>query len=515
MVGVLIDLRLTLLRRSFTGTQGYNVGFGALCGLAGAVGMIWLATRGTPARAGDLLALALAGTLVGWLVGPALGGGGDLGIRRDHLTLLPVGRRDLVLGLYGAALTGVGPAVTLVSTTALVGYGARLGVLSALVGVPAAILLVLLLVALARLVVATLGAVLGSRISAALGALPWAVITAGMAQCWVVFVALGGSARPFADGLPAVAARVLRILPSGWPVVVVESAHRGDWALVAAALVGLAGLTALALLAWARLLDRPSAAPVSRVARTTASRRPARTPFGAVLGKELRTWSRDLVRIHYLSFAVVYGLVFVLLPLVIRISDLLPLAGLVVAIMLVSCSAHLYSSDGTALWMTLMTPGVERADVRARQVAWLLVVAPLALVLTLAGLVGAVHWWTLPWVTGLLPVVLGGGSGLVVLVSVLVPVRMADPHRRGGNPGEDGGPVGGLVWLMLGLLAVVAAPTAWLLYQGTRAGDEVMLWSATPAGVLSGLLLAWALGWLAHRRLAARGPELLARVGTA
>jgi ABC-2 type transport system permease protein len=112
-------------------------------------------------------------------------------------------------------------------------------------------------------------------------------------------------------------------------------------------------------------------------------------------------------------------------------------------------------------------------------------------------------------------VVLGGGSGLVVLVSVLVPIRMADPHRRGSNPGEDGGPVGGLVWLMLGLLAVVAAPTAWLLYQGTRAGDPAMLWSATPVGVASGLLLAWVLGRLAHRRLAARGPELLARVGTA
>ncbi|GAB3970152.1 hypothetical protein V1634_23360 [Plantactinospora veratri] len=514
MVGVLIDLRLTLLRRSLHGTQGYNVGFGALCGLAGAVGMIWLATRGTPARAGDLLTLALAGALVGWLAGPALGGGGDLGIRREHLTLLPVRRRDLLLGLYGAALTGVGPAVTLISFTALVAYGARLGVVPALVGVPAALLLVLLLVALARLVVATLGAVLGNRPSAALSALPWAVITAVMAQCWVVFVALGGSARPFADGLPSAAARALRILPSGWPVVAVESAHRGDWALVAAALAGLAVLAALVLAAWARLLDRPAAAPVSRVARRTATRPPG-SAFHAVLGKELRTWWRDLVRIHYLSFALAYGLVYVLLPLVIRISDMLPLAGLVVAIMVVSCSAHLYSSDGTALWMTLMAPGSERADVRARQVAWLLVVAPPAVLLTLAGLVGAVHWWTLPWVAGLLPVVLGGGSGLVVLVSVLVPVRMADPHRRGGNPGEDGGAVGGLVWLMLGLLAVVAAPTVWLLYLGTRAGDPAMLWSATPVGVLSGLLLAWVLGRFAHRRLAARGPELLARLGAA
>jgi ABC-2 type transport system permease protein len=517
VVGVLIGLRGTLLRRSFSGTQGFALGFGALCGLTGAAGMFWHAVRYDVAHSGDLLALALAGTLVGWLVGPVVGGG-DPGIRGEHLALLPVRRGRLVLGLLGAALVGVGPLTTLVGLAALVAYGARLGPAAALVGVPGAILLTVLLVVLARVVVTALGVVLGGRIRAVLAALPWAVLTAAMAQCWVVFLALGGGTNPLGAGVPASVARVLRILPSGWPLVAVEAAGRGAGLPAVGALAGLAGLIVVAVLGWAGLLDRPATAPVTHLRRRLPLSRPARTggsAFGAVVRKELRTWWRDLVRIHYLGFALTYGLVFVSMPLLVGLSDLLPLAGLVAATMLVSCSAHLYSSDGTGLWLTLMVPGAERADVRGRQVAWLLHAAPVAVLFTLAGLVGAVHWWTLPWVTALLPVVLGGGAGLIVLVSVLVPVRMADPHRRGGNPGSDGGPIGGLIWLTLGLLAVVSAPTTALLWYGVRAGSPTLLWSATPVGVASGVLLAWGLGRLAHRRLARRGPELLARLGQA
>lgn len=515
MVGVLIGLRATLLRRSFTGAQVFHLGFGVLGGLAGAAGLFRFATRYDVAHGGDLLALALAGVLLGWLVGPAVVGG-DPGIRPEHLTLLPMRRRELVLGLLGTALVGVGPLTTLVGLAALVAYGARLDPAAALLGVPGAVLLTVLLVVLARVVVAALGAVLGGRVSAALAALPWAVLTAAAAQCWVVFVALGGGTNPLDAGVPAGAARVLRLLPSGWPLVAVEAACRGAWLPAVGALAGLAGLVVVAVLGWARLLDRPAVPPVTRLRRRPRPRRPARVggaAFGAVVHKELRTWWRDLVRIHHTSFALTYGLVFVLMPLLVDLGDLLPLAGLVTATMLVACSAHLYSSDGTGLWLTLMVPGSERADVRGRQVAWLLNAAPTTVLFTLAGLVGAVRWWTVPWVTALLPVVLGGGAGLIVLVSVLVPVRMADPHRRGGNPGSDGGPVGGLVWLTLGLLAVVSAPTAALLWCGTRAGSATLLWSATPVGVASGVLLGWGLGRLAHRRLARRGPELLARLG--
>ena len=34
-------------------------------------------------------------------------------------------------------------------------------------------------------------------------------------------------------------------------------------------------------------------------------------------------------------------------------------------------ASNLYGQDGTALWLTLLAPGSERADVRGRQLAWL------------------------------------------------------------------------------------------------------------------------------------------------
>ncbi len=527
MVGVLIRMKLTVLRRSFAGTQAANLTSGAVCGLALALGMIWLGSRGTAASA-DLLALALAGWAAGWITGPAIGGGGDPGVRREHLRLLPLGRRQVTVGLFGAALVGVGPAVTLVAFAALVCYGATLGLAAALIAVPAALLLLVGLVALARLVVATLGALLSSRASAALAALPWAVLTAVMGQCWVVFVAVDGDQNPLADGLPGGLATVLRALPSGWPVVAVEAADRGDWLLALGALAGLAALTGLALVLWTRLLERP--APVT-VTRPTGAAQPALdrsgaarlagTPgrsggvLGAVVGKELRTWSRDLVRIHFLTFALAYGLVFALFPAPFGLTEFLPFTGVIVALMIASCSAHLYSSDGTALWLTLMMPGVARADVRGRQLAWLLTAGPVAIGLTLIGLLGSGHWWAAPWLAALVPAVLGAGAGLVVLVSVFVPVRMPDPHRRGNNPGQDAGPISGLIWLMLGLLAAAATPSFAITMTGAITGNGALLWAGAPVGLATGVLLAWGLGRVAHRRLATRGPELLHRIGTA
>jgi ABC-2 type transport system permease protein len=58
-------------------------------------------------------------------------------------------------------------------------------------------------------------------------------------------------------------------------------------------------------------------------------------------------------------------------------------------------AANLDGDDGTALWLTRMVSGTEAADVRGRQAAWLLVVAPvmLALTVTLTALSGPGRGW--------------------------------------------------------------------------------------------------------------------------
>jgi ABC-2 type transport system permease protein len=195
-------------------------------------------------------------------------------------------------------------------------------------------------------------------------------------------------------------------------------------------------------------------------------------------------------------------------------TDYLPMTGVFGLVLAAGCSAHLHSSDGTALWQTLMTPGIERADVRGRQLAWLLFVGPPAVALTVLGAIAHGEVLMVQWAAGLLPLTLGAGMGLMLLVSVYVPIRITDPHRRGSNPGQDGGAFAGLVWLVLPVIALAAAPVITLLAVGTANDDPLLQWGGTPAGIAIGALLAWGLGRLAYRRLAAKGPELLTKVGT-
>ena len=45
-------------------------------------------------------------------------------------------------------------------------------------------------------------------------------------------------------------------------------------------------------------------------------------------------------------------------------SVVLPYAGILTAVIAGACACSLYGSDGTGLWLTVMTPGAARADVR-------------------------------------------------------------------------------------------------------------------------------------------------------
>jgi ABC-2 type transport system permease protein len=506
VVGVLIRMKGRIMRHSFTGTKAATTVTGVVAGLAAAGCTLWLTAGAGTDRAGDALLLTMASWLLGWIVGPMMGGS-DPGLRREHLRHVPLTDSQLAAGLLGAALVGVGPAVTLVAGTSLIWHALRLDPVAAPVALLVLPLFVLLLVALSNVVVASVGRVLNSRLSAALMAVPWGVLVCLGAQGWVLIAAITGGP---ASALPPSVADKLRLAPSGWPVVAVEAAARGDWALVGGVVAGLVAGIAAALGAWALLLRRPVAPTVIRGARWRGWR-PA-TALAAVAGKELRTWGRDLVRIHFLAFALVYVLTYVLLPLLVNITDFLPMTGVFFAAFAVGCCAHLHSSDGTALWQTLLAPGAERADIRGRQRAWLLVVTPAAVALTVVGAVWHGAWEMVPWAIGLLPVVLGGGAGVLVLISVFVPVRIADPHKRGSNPGADGGNVSGIVWLALIALAVVASPALALLIAGTARDDDLLRWLATPVGLVLGAALAWGLGRVAIARLTRRGPELLARL---
>lgn len=373
MVGVLIRMKLAVLRHAMTGERaGWPVA-GGVVGLVLAGGTIWLAAlpvAGAGADSGvlvDLLALAFTMWTAGWLVGPIWGG--EPVLRPDQFALLPIPRVWLAVGLLGAAFVGVTTAVTLVGFAALVVYGARLGVVAAVVAVPAALLQLVFVVALSRVATSVFGAASRSRAGGVVVALITAAVMVLTQWGWLVVLVVGESGVLTA-GLPPGLSAVVRALPSSWAVVAVHAAGAADWAAAGAALLGLVALVVALVLVWGRLLGLPRS---GRVVVRGSARRPAfrsrllSTGSGPVFVKELRTWWRDPNRTLALVTGSAFGLMVALLPLAIGSTALMPWAGALAVTMTVTFCGNLYAQDGTALWLTLLDPGSERADVRGRQ----------------------------------------------------------------------------------------------------------------------------------------------------
>lgn len=499
--GVLVRMKIAVLRHSVTGRRAADMSLGGVAGLTLAAGTVWLAGRSWPVASLplDLVAAAFALWVVGWLFGPVVFGGGDETLRPEHLSLLPLRPRALATGLIAAAFVGVAPVVSLVAFTALIVAAAPLGPGVVAVAAVAVVVQLVFVVVASRFVTGALGQLMRSKAGAVLAATISAGILALTHTGWVLKPTVEAA---LTSGFPAYLATWARALPSGWGVVAVEAAGRGDWLLAAGALAGLALLTGLALLGWTALLVRRLSRRSARPPVSAGSSRPARAGAArAVAGRDLRTAARDLMRFHYLVFALVYALVFCLLPLAVQVPVFVPFTGIAFGVWVAAVSANLYGEDGTALWQTILVPGAARHDVRGRQLAWLIIAAPVVLLLSVVPTLLSGQTWAWPWLAALVPALLGGGAGVVVLVSVLRPVPMTDPHKRSGNLLENGTDFT-QVLLMLVLVGLTATPA----FLTVRYGPQ---WAGALVGVLSGAVMAWAFGELAVRRLAAGAPEML------
>jgi hypothetical protein len=263
MVGVLIRMKLAVMRNSMTGTRAVLMVTGGFVGLLLAAGTIWLGALpfDHPSVVGDLLAVTYIIWLIGWMIGPIVMGGESV-LHAEHFALLPIPRPRLAIGLLGAAFVGIGTAVTFLAFVSLVVYGGRLGAVPALVAVLALILQLVLVVLLSRVAAHVLGGVMKSRVGAALTAVVLAAAMVVAQSGWVLILALflsgvlsTGFSRPFSV--------IIRVLPSGWGVAAVEAASRSDWLLVAGTLVGLVVAASFLLLAWGWLLGLPRTAWVT------------------------------------------------------------------------------------------------------------------------------------------------------------------------------------------------------------------------------------------------------------
>jgi ABC-2 type transport system permease protein len=142
-----------------------------------------------------------------------------------------------------------------------------------------------------------------------------------------------------------------------------------------------------------------------------------------------------------------------------------------------ACACNLYGSDGTSLWLTVMTPDSSRADVHGRQAAWLIVVAPYTVAITVAftALSGEHAAW--PWALAVLPAVLGGAAGLAPFSS-LISVQPLD---------ETGGPTPAYS-LKVHIALVVVALTAHVWHE------PWLSWAGVPVGLATGAGLTAYLG---------------------
>jgi hypothetical protein len=489
-----------------TGTRATWMAIGAVAGLALAAGLVFLSTRdaGDPSAVGDLLAVAFAVLALGWVVGPVWTG--ESVLRPDQFRLLPIPSRRLALGLLAAAFVGIGAVVTALSLTSLIVYASRLGRESVAVAVPAVVLQLVLVVVLSRLAAGTFGRLTTSRLGGAAAGMATAAILVVSQWGWVVFERAD---HVLTTGLSESLSMFVRALPSGWVVVAVDAAQRSEWAVVAGVLAGLAALIVALMAIWSRVLASPRAAraTIRGSADAGLERTFADGATRAVAIKELRSWWRDPARTDLLVVAPAFALLTALLPLIYDSTGALPWAGPIAALLAAATSANLYGLDGTALWLTLLTPGVERHEVRGRQWAWVAIFGPVTLAITVAFtlLSGQTSVW--PWVLAVTASLLGGGAGLVVFVAVTQLAPGPDPRRRASalDHGDTTGQ--GILTVFAGLLP--AAPAAAVLLAGEAIDSEALRWAGVPVGIGVGWFVAWWLGLLASRRLVARGAELL------
>jgi ABC-2 type transport system permease protein len=119
-----------------------------------------------------------------------------------------------------------------------------------------------------------------------------------------------------------------------------------------------------------------------------------------------------------------------------------------------------------------------------------------------------------PWLLALVPALLGAGAGAVVLSSVLAPFPV--PAGRNRNPFVGTGSYGfahiGVRLAITMAQLVVAVPALALVALGATGVLPAATWLAVPVGIACGVATAWWWGRIAYRRLAERGPELLAAV---
>lgn len=506
MVLVLAQMRRFALRNTRQTKFGMvSLLSAALLGLVAAGATLLLGLTAPLSGGADQIALALL-TWAAGRIGFAAFSGSDPAIPLDFFRTLSVPREALarallLLGLTDPALLFLG-----IASGSLIAFGFRHGIAAGVMGVIGAATYLIFISVLSTVVSALVPA--GSRRRQDVGTLLAALLVSAVFVTSTLTPALFAA---LARGKAVALSLVLRVLPTGWASEAITLEASSKWELASALLLSSVVACGALALWWPSVLVRrlESAGGSGRRHRTRFGRRvlPANA-MGAVASREIRLWIRDPTRAGLLLIAFVVGVGVCVVPLISRGADiLLPFAGVGTIVIAAAIAANSYGFDGPALGLVLTTPNVEMADVRGRQVAWLLLVGPYSILLSVVGelIAGTLTEWI--WILALLPAALGGAVGVSVLVSVIAPQQLDD----GGGPTP--------AWVVkayasLFLTCLSGAPALCLLVVGAASDTSWVSWLSVPTGVASGLICALWLGSLAAERLRRHGPEMLQTLAT-
>lgn len=499
MADVIVQLNQALLNNRVTSGKTAQRALGATLGfsLAGITLLLPLLDI-PPAARRDLVCLALGLWLTGWLVAPSFTGGPEL--TGQFFRLHPVRRGVLTRGLLAAACTGLPAMIALAAFAAIVVAAIPLGTGAVLISIPATLLSVLVVIVAARLTAIWFAAVSRSRVGAVVSSVVTAAIIVVAQHSWILLIAIMVHVE---TGLPGGLGTALAVLPSSWGLLAVSVAGDGEWGLTLTLLGALAVLGLLLYLWWTRVV---TVAPV-RASVVTAPLNDHVPPVSA-LRKELLGWKRDPLRLQDVVLPVAYAIGTTTLPLVIGFGELLPFTGVALVVLGVATSCNLYGASGTSLWMMLLGPDALRKDVRARQVAWLIVFGGLGAAFTVAGCLLHPEPRLLPWAVCSFLAVLGAGSGLVVFLSVYALVPVADPHTTKHSPAGHSD-LTGPAFVAIAATLTIAAPTVSLLWAATLTNTGGLWWGAIASACTTAVLAPCVLGPAAIRRLSQRAPELM------
>ncbi|AJQ90301.1 hypothetical protein [Propionibacterium freudenreichii] len=525
MVGTLAKLQLTLAWRGVRSSTGRIIGT-VIMGIYGlgltallVFGLVMMRTPAMDAWRGPVLTLAFGLVTLGWPLITMFTAGSNELLDPGRFALFPVTARQLIPGLFAAAMLGAGALDTaLLALGTVISWSGGLG--TAVAAAVGAVLGVATCVISARALTALMSRVLASRRFRDVGGVAFfAVIMA------VSFGMQFGS-RIFADsGAPQdvifIAARITSWTPFGWAWALPWDVAQGAWLPAAAHLVLAAALVWALLRLWERSLARALVSPLdsAAVGGTVKSGRfdflAPRGPIGAVARRDLRYWRRDPRRLIQL-LAVIVVPVFMFAPGLAQgmsqgsnfaVDFAAVLGGVIVA----STLAWSISYDGSALWMQVLSGVTGREDRIGRCWSVTIVTAPYLLVVLFGSLFLTGDWQLLPGLIGALIAAFGSSLGVGSLVGALWQQAMPAPggnvfSRGSGTTAENflGSMVAMIAPIVLTAPSLALAIVSW---WKPWAG-----WAAIVVGLVIGSLACWAGVRLGGRHLDKHWPEVLNKV---